>query len=228
VPLVRSFIPDLAHGFYIKKIVPKSKSLNRLGNMDKLFRRRNEILRIGVDIDGVISDSYPAWLGELNRHYGKNIAVLEDYEMHLVFDVPWDDMNHFFVKNVERLFDIPKPMKGAKEGIESLLQAGHEVVYITARSADEEEFTLRWMRKHGIPYKNVLFSGFKSKVDLVRQWKLELFIEDYLVNAKAISELGIPVLLLSASYNQGDLPKGIVRCEDWQEILTEIQRASRI
>lgn len=183
-------------------------------------------MRIGVDIDGVISDSYPAWLGELNLHFGKNITVLEDYEMHLVFDVPSDDMNNFFVQNVERLFDIPHPVKGAKKGIETLLQDGHEVVYVTARSQEEEEFTSRWMKKHGIPYEQILFSGHKSKVDFVKEWKLELFIEDYLVNAKAISKLGIPVLLLDTSYNQGELPQEVIRCQNWQEILTEIQRIS--
>ena len=183
-------------------------------------------MRIGVDIDGVVSDSYPAWLGELNQYFGKNITVLEDYEMHLVFDVPCDDMNNFFVQNVERLFDIPHPMKGAKKGIESLLQDGHEVIYVTARSQEEEEFTLHWMEKNSIPYEQVLFSGHKSKVDFVKEWNLELFIEDYLVNAKAISELGIPVLLLDASYNQGKLPQGVTRCQNWKEILTEIQKIS--
>lgn len=183
-------------------------------------------MRIGVDIDGVISDSYPAWLGELNQYYGKNITVLEDYEMHLVFDVPYDDMNNFFVQNVERLLNIPHPIRGAKKGIVSLLQAGHELVYVTARSQEEEELTLRWMRKNGIPYEHILFSGHKSKVDLVKQWKIELFIEDYMVNAKAISELGIPVLLLNASYNQGELPHGVLRCQGWQEIVIEIQKTA--
>lgn len=181
-------------------------------------------MRIGVDIDGVVSDSYPVWLGELNRHYGKNITVLEDYEMHLVFDVPWDDMNNFFVQNVERLFELPKPMQGAKEGIESLIKAGHEIVYVTARTPEEEGYTFRWMEKYGIPHEHILFSGLKSKVNLVKQWNLELFIEDYMVNAKAIAELGIPVLLLSASYNQGELPQGVTRCEDWQEIIGAIQK----
>lgn len=190
-------------------------------------KKESNKLRIGVDIDGVVSDSYPVWLGELNRHYGKNITVLEDYEMHLVFDVPWDDMNNFFVQNVERLFDLPQPVKGAKEGIEHLLKAGHEIIYVTARSPEEEEITLRWMKKHKIPHEPILFSGLKSKVDLVKQWQLELFIEDYMVNAKAIAEIGIPVLLLNASYNQGELPKGVIRCQDWQEILEEIDALKR-
>lgn len=180
-------------------------------------------MRIGVDIDGVIADSYPAWLQELNRHYGKNITVLEDYEMHLVFDVPWDDMNDFFVKNTEKLLSIPKPMAGAKEGIETLIREGFEIVYVTARTPEEKTVTLRWLRKYGIPHEHVLFTGFKSKVDLIKQWGMAAFIEDYMLNAKKIAESGVPVFLLNASYNQGELPNGVTRCRNWDEILAGIR-----
>ena len=181
-------------------------------------------MRIGVDIDGVIADSYTVWLQELNRHYGKNITVLKDYEMHLVFDVPWDDMNDFFVRNTEKLLSMPKPVPGAKEGIESLIREGHEVIYVTARTPEEEAVTMRWLAKYGIPYEHVLFTGFNSKVNLVKQWGMAAFVEDYLVNARAIAETGVAVLLYNASYNQGELPVGITRCHNWQQVLDEIRR----
>ena len=179
-------------------------------------------MRIGVDIDGVVSDSYPVWLQELNLHYGKNITVITDYDMHLVFDVPSDDMNNFFVGNVERLLMMPKPVSGAKEGIETLLREGHEVIYVTARTLEQKDITVRWLIMNEIPHEHerVLFSGFKSKVDLVKQWGIEVFIEDYQVNAKAIAESGIPVLLLNATYNQDKpLQTGITRCQSWKQIL---------
>lgn len=180
-------------------------------------------MRIGIDIDGVVSDSYPAWLEELNRHYGKNITVIDDYEMHLAFDVPREDMNNFFTCNSERLLMMPKPVSGAKEGIETLLQEGHEAIYITARTHEEKDVTVRWLIGCGIPHEHVLFTAFKSKVDLVKQWKIEVFVEDYLVNAKAIAECGIPVFLLNTSYNQEELPAGITRCQNWNEILEGIR-----
>lgn len=179
-------------------------------------------MRIGVDIDGVISDSYPYWLQELNLHYGKNITVITDYDMHLVFDVPSDDMNNFFVGNVERLLMMPKPVSGAKEGIETLLREGHEVIYVTARTPEQKDITVRWLTMNGIPHEHerVLFSGFKSKVDLIKQWGIEVFIEDYQVNARAIAESGVPVLLLNASYNiEKQLSMGITRCQSWNEII---------
>lgn len=184
-------------------------------------------MRIGVDIDGVTSDSYTAWLGELNRYFGKNIASLDDYDIHRVYDVSWDDMDNFFKTDTEKLFMLPQPMEGAKQGIESLIAQGHEIIYVTARSADEEEVTLRWMDKYKIPHEHVVFSDLKSKVDLAKQWQLEFFIEDYTKNAIALAELGIPVLLLNASYNQGDLAKGIKRCTNWQEIVHIINNVQK-
>lgn len=181
-------------------------------------------MRIGVDIDGVTSDSYTVWLGELNRYYGKNIEVLEDYHLELVYDVPWDDMNDFFVENVERLFMLPSPMKGAKQGIETLLAKGHELIYVTARSPEEKDVTLRWMDKYEIPYENIIFAGMKSKVDLVKEWQLKLFIEDYTGNAEAIAKSGIQVLLLDSTYNQGELPAGVTRCRNWMQIVWEIEK----
>jgi len=181
-------------------------------------------VRIGVDIDGVVSDSYPFWLEELNQHYGKNIAVIDDYEMHLVFDVPREDMNNFFVSNVERLLMMPHPIPGAKQGIETLLQDGHEVIYITARALEERDLTVQWFKMQEIHHEHVLFTGFDSKVNFVKQWGIEAFIEDYQVNAKLIAECGVPVFLLNASYNQEELSTGITRCHNWGEILDGIRR----
>ncbi|SHI60277.1 5' nucleotidase, NT5C type [Desulfosporosinus lacus] len=180
-------------------------------------------MRIGVDIDGVISDSYPIWLQELNRHYGKNIPFIDDYNMHVAFDVTTEDMNDFFETNIERLLMMPEPVPGAKEGIETLLQEGHEIIYITARTPEQKDLTVRWFALREIHHKHVLFTGFGSKVDFVKEWGIEAFIEDYQVNAKLIAECGVPVFLLNASYNQEELPPGITRCHSWEEIITGIQ-----
>lgn len=183
-------------------------------------------MRIGVDIDGVTADSYTVWLGELNRYFSKNISVIDNYDIHQVYDVSWDEMNRFFKENMEHLFMMPQPVKGAKQGIESLIAQGHEIVYVTARAADEEEVTLRWMDRYKIPYKNVVFSDLQSKVELVKKWQLELFIEDYTKNALAIAQAGIPVLLLNTTYNQGELVRGVIRCRNWTEIVRTVTSLS--
>lgn len=185
-------------------------------------------MRIGVDIDGVVSDSYPFWLTELNQHFGKSITSIDNYDIHLVFNVPREAMNDFFVGRTEYLFLNTKPVPGAKEGIEALLREGHEVIYITARTLEERDVTLRWLRTFEIPHKeeHVLFTGLKSKLGLVKLWEIEAFVEDYLGNAKMIANSGVPVFLLNADYNKGKLPVDIVRCHSWEEIVNGIRRIS--
>ena len=182
-------------------------------------------MRIGIDIDGVVSDSYEFWLGELNRHFGRNITRIDNYDIHTVFGVSREAMNDFFEDNTEHLFSNTKPFRGAKEGIEALLREGHEVIYITARTPEEREVTLRWLRKHEVPHleDRVLFTGFGSKLGLVRQWGIKAFVEDYLENAKMMAAVGIPVFLLDADYNQGELNENVVRCYNWRDVVEGIR-----
>lgn len=183
-------------------------------------------MRIGIDIDGVVSDSYRAWVRELNQHFGTNILELKNYNLCVDFGVSWEEMGKFFEENVAYLFQIPEPMAGAKEGIERLLNKGHEITYVTARSLNQKEYTLNWMKKHKIPHEEILFTGMESKVDYILKWDLEVMLEDFLGNAQEIAEAGVPVLLLDASYNQGELPAGIIRCQDWQEIVARIKHGN--
>ncbi|MDQ7094161.1 hypothetical protein REC12_11225 [Desulfosporosinus sp. PR] len=187
-------------------------------------------MRIGVDIDGVVSDSYPCWLQELNQYFGKDIKTITDYDMYKLFGVPRAAMNDFFVGNAERLLFMPDIVMGAKEGIETLVEEGHEIIYVTARTPEEKDVTLRWLAKRGIPHEHVLFSGFNSKVSLVQEWDIEAFIEDYHVNAEQIAKIGVPVFLLTASYNQGctGLPEAVTRCQSWQDVVEGIRRLKGI
>ncbi len=180
-------------------------------------------MRIGVDIDGVVSDSYTFWLGELNKHYGKNITQLHSYQMHLIFDVPWEDMNQFFVDNVEKLLMNPLPMPGAKTGLEMLKRDGHEIYLVTARRDVEEEITGKWLDLHSIPYDCLMAVGERSKAEVCQEQSLELFIEDYDRNARSIADIGVKVVILDAPYNRVELPQGILRCYNWNQIVKAVQ-----
>jgi len=187
-------------------------------------KRREEILRIGLDIDGVVSDSYSVWVEEINRYFGTNIKELKNScDMHLDFGVTWEEMEKYFVENIAHLLTIPEPIKGAKEGIEKLLSLGHEIIYVTARTPGDKDYTLRWMAKHGIPQVEIYFAGYTSKAEYALERKIELFVEDDFNNAIAIAKAGIPVLLMDASYNQGEMPAKVIRCQDWNQILKEVE-----
>lgn len=185
-------------------------------------------LKIGLDIDGVVSDSFPVFIKELNRYYGKDVKEINNYDMSETFGVDWNEMSRFFCDHMEYLFSAPEPMKGAVEGINFLLEAGHEIIYITARSCGgEEKVTYKWFKDKNIYMQKAYFTGGKTKKDIVRENAIDVFVDDVMNNALEIVSLGVPVLLMDSSYNRGELPQGVIRCYSWDDILLNIDEISR-
>lgn len=185
-------------------------------------------LRIGLDIDGVIADSFPVFTEELNRKYGKSIPQIDDYDFGKVYDVDWEELNHFFNQNMEYLFSTPDPVCGSVESILSLVETGHEIVYITARKTGaEEEITLKWMKEKQIPHAASVFTGGLSKTMAVKEHGIDVFVDDFISNSTEIASLGVPVLLMDAPYNQGHLPDGVIRCYNWNDVVMHIDRISK-
>ena len=180
-------------------------------------------LKIGLDIDGVVADSFPVFIRELNRHYGKDIKELNNYDMTEIYGVAWDEMSQFFHDNMDYLFSAPKPMPGAVDSINYLLEAGHEIIYVTARaSGAEEKITCKWFEDNKIYRKKAYFTGGMSKTFAVKENAVDIFVDDFLTNALEIASLGVPVLLMDSPYNQGKLPQGVIRCYCWEDILCHI------
>ncbi|HHV65612.1 MAG TPA: hypothetical protein GXX46_11195 [Peptococcaceae bacterium] len=182
-------------------------------------------LKIGLDIDGVVANSFPVFLRELNKHYGKNLAQIDNYKMTELFEVSQEDLSAFFDANVEYLYFAPEPMAGALATIESWFQAGHEIIFITARKLGiQEQVTRKWFKKYGLPDEKIIFAGGASKTFAVREYCLDVFVEDFTTNAFEIAAIGVPVLLLDAPYNQGKLPTGVTRCYNWEDIKCEVAK----
>jgi len=182
-------------------------------------------LKIGLDIDGVVADSFPIFLQELNKYFHKDIRKIDNYNIGEIYGVGWQDIDAFFKAHVEYLFSEPKPMAGAVETIESWFKAGHEVVYVTARKKGlEEKLTLQWLERNAIPYKKTVFAGGETKTAAVREFQLDVFVDDFMSNALEIAALNVPVLLLDAPYNQGKVPKGVIRCYNWNDIQCHIEK----
>ncbi|MGI6450460.1 MAG: 5' nucleotidase, NT5C type [Desulfitobacteriia bacterium] len=185
-------------------------------------------LKIGLDIDGVVANSFPVFLRELNKHYGKNLAQIDNYKMTELYEVSEDDLGAFFNENVEYLYSAPEPIAGALASIEAWFQAGHEIIFITARKLGiEERVTRKWFQKYGLPDEKIIFVGGASKTFAVKEYRLDVFVEDFMSNVLEIAALGVPVLLLDAPYNQGKLPVGVTRCYNWEDIKCEVAKLAK-
>jgi hypothetical protein len=172
---------------------------------------------LAVDLDGTVGDPY-AWLPRVNRIF--DLSLTEENFHHLKIrsnegcqHVPCD-----FYKNNKPIFhkDI-----GMREGaVETLvrLQERFELIFVTGRTEDLKEITEKWFKDYGLSSEfPVVYLGPEMKTIWTDKYKPVAFLEDSVSQSKAISESGIPVILMDTSYNRSLKGDNIIRAMDWKE-----------
>lgn len=183
-------------------------------------------MNIGIDIDGVIADSLQTWVRELNRRFNQKKTVQEiiTYQFEKVYNVSWAEMNDFFRTNQQLLLSNLAPVSQAGKYLR-LLKKNHQIHLITARPNLFRKLTEKWLSEHQITYDQLIMTDFGDKTQYCRYADIPLVVEDSLENAVSLVENGIRVILFDAPYNQGSLPNGIVRREDWRQVYRTISEA---
>lgn len=176
-------------------------------------------MRIGVDIDGVLADSLPLWISELNRYFNKNKRVKEIhlYDICQTYEITEQDLGEFLKRRGRYLMSRPSPVQGASHYL-NVIKNSHEIYIVTARSERYRQETREWLKNHSLPYDELLLLGSHDKIRPCLESNLKLLVEDTLEIGAQVSAAGVPVLLLDAPYNQGALPELVYRKQSWQEI----------
>lgn len=187
-------------------------------------------MKIGIDLDDVLADSLPHYLRAFNRRFGLEVGLADAaWQIADRFpQVPREAADDFFSGLLEAGFFSSRPLlPGAKEAVESLARDGHRLYIITGRAPRDEAITAAWLMQVG------MLSCFEAVVHRSRDHvgrhksgaasglQLDLFIEDELTVALAVSEVSIPVLLFDRPWNQGPLPANVRRVRSWGEALTQ-------
>ena len=185
--------------------------------------------RIGIDIDGVIANTQPIIIEELNKHFSRNY-ILQDF---VNFDplekygINRQELHQFIMERELVLIESAKPMPGAIESINKLI-TDYQINIISARTPEYHHNTLNWFARYNISFDSIVHTGTHDKRSHSKKAQVQLFIEDNLKNAVQISSLGIPVYLFDATYNQGELPPLVHRKFSWEEIITVIYKDTGI
>lgn len=197
-------------------------------------------MRIGIDIDGVLTDIEQWQLDYGSKFYyekyRKNIVNFKGYETTDIFNVEqgYDDefWKEYFIDysiNVE-------PRKFSSEVIKKLRDNGHIIYIITARGSflshsanvmlyeENKKIVLEWLKKNDILYDNIIFSP-EDKLDICMENNIDLMIEDKPANINKISKK-LPVICYQAGYNELCNGKNIIRCYSWYDVYAKINKLS--
>ncbi len=193
-------------------------------------------MRIGIDIDGVLTNIEQFSLSYFSKYCVEHNIDYKigqvSYELHEIFNVDkkvtnqyWDDFIFYYAEN-------ESPRSFAKEVIDKLKGMGNEIYILTARmhtnQDDEEgermrEVVKKWLNKNEIYYDKLIFSKAdkEKKVDEIREYKIDLMIEDNPNNIKELSEI-TKIICYNTTYNQDCVGENIIRCYSWYDILKTV------
>lgn len=191
-------------------------------------------MRIGIDIDGVLTD-VERWQLDYGskffyEKYNKNIVNHKGYEMTDIFDVSPSLDDEVWKKYLLTYAREEKPRKFADEIINKLKQEGNEIYIITARCLTDrndelgvqmKEIVINWLKQNNINYDKIIFSP-EDKVDICLENNINLMIEDKVDNITKISK-HIPVICFHANYNEICSGENIIRCYSWYDIYRNIK-----
>jgi 5'(3')-deoxyribonucleotidase len=118
--------------------------------MEPMLTARN--LRIICDIDNILADTLPHWLSAIARKYGVYAEINDINQYDLTQCYPLDKLSRSsvfeFLQQPGFTTGIP-PMPGAVAVINQLIEDGHEVYLVTARTGATHIIeTFAWVKNH--------------------------------------------------------------------------------
>ncbi len=179
-------------------------------------------MKIGLDIDGVLADSDPAFRAHLKklfqRPFPKKDVVCFDYQQcfnfsKVQFELFWETFTR------QGKWEKIKVIPGVRKFLNQV--KSKDITVITARPPELKKQTIRWLKINRISYHQLIFMSRESKHHdvLLHNLKFDYFVEDRFEFSKDLADLGIKVLLLNYPWNLkfGDYP-GVTRVNTWEEI----------
>lgn len=187
-------------------------------------------MRIGVDIDNVISTFNEELLEEYIKHneelgYSNEINENADYITRGMFNWAEGEVEAFYRDNIERIVNKLSVKDGAKEYIDKLKNDGHSIYIITGRDngehSDPYNNTKKWLDDNAIYYdKLILTNAYKNdehgKSEKCIENNVDIMIDDSVHICRDCINYGITTLLMDTPYNKqvNDIP----RVHNWKEI----------
>jgi len=190
-------------------------------------------MRIGIDIDGVLTDIEKFQIEYGSKYFYKKNKKIINYKGNETTDIFninlkeddlfWNDAIKHYIKEPARNY--------ASEVIKKLKKEGNEIYIITARTSNltytddidtkkMHKLVRKWLKKYNIYYDKLIFSK-EDKLEICLENNIDIMIEDKPKNINDISKK-IPVICYHANYNEQCSGINITRCYSWYDIYFRI------
>ena len=189
-------------------------------------------MNIGIDIDDTISETFETLLPYAQKYTIEELKRLPNIDMnqnfldhfYIVKMFNWnkEEAMNFWIKYYEEILKQVNIKKFASDVIKKLKDNGNKIFLITARWAREdnnvEEITKKWLKDNNIVYDKLIL-GADNKVNLVKDNKIGIFIDDSYQNCKDVSEnTDAKVYMMNTRVNEKFKIENVKRVYSWCEL----------
>lgn len=189
--------------------------------------------RIGIDIDGCLTDVYNWYLKngyEYAKGIGKSLVNEKGYDAMEMYGLTLDEFMDLIDKSLVS-YSVKEPAReNASQVCNKLIKDGYELIIITARfgcdKEDEDGLKMRtvvenWFKDNNIAYTQIIYSS-ENKLDICLEKGIDIMIEDKPDTLLEIKEY-IPVICFDAPYNRDIDNNNLYRVFNWNQVLDIIE-----
>lgn len=186
-------------------------------------------MRIGIDIDGVMTE-YDSVILKTANDYGfkhiKNAYYLQDE-----FGITKEQEDKYWSKYYDKAQKYVEARPNVAEVINMLHKRGHEIWIVTGRSEidvpkdDNSSFvetTFNWLEKNDIYYDKIFFR-ITEKGNFCQKYKIDLMIEDSPEQIIYLNKKNIKTIIMNCSYNRNMHLDNTYHVDNWDRINTLIK-----
>ena len=169
-------------------------------------------MRIGIDIDGVLTDIEQWQLdcgGKFFSKLNKSVVNKDGYEITEIFNVSDELDSQFWNEYLYEYVTKEPSRKYASEVIKKLKDSGNEIYIVTARYLTDRntedgqrmrKIVSDWLEQENIVYDKIVFAP-EDKLQICLENNIDVMIEDKVANIEKISTR-LPVICFHAGYNK--------------------------
>lgn len=185
-------------------------------------------MRIGIDIDGVLTDIEQWQLdcgGKFFSKLNKSVVNKDGYEITEIFNVSDELDSQFWNEYLYEYVTKEPSRKYASEVIKKLKDSGNEIYIVTARYLTDRntedgqrmrKIVIDWLKQENIVYDKIIFAP-EDKLQICLENNIDVMIEDKVANIEKISTR-LPVICFHAGYNKHCKNDNIYRAYTWYDI----------
>lgn len=191
-------------------------------------------MRIGLDIDNVISDFDKGLLEAfIKEDKNKRNTGIINKNAHItkgMFDWSSEEVKEFFLTKMEGLAKQLTLRENAKYYMDKMLKDGHELYLITHRSlkeySDPYNLTLEWLERNDINYTKLVLSNTPDKTEECKDNQVDVMFDDRVSQCKKMIANGVKCIAMETRYNRAEVID-IDYVSTWEELYECIKRLEK-